>query len=401
MSRAPLPLGTWGKIRTYVLVVDPKGKPRRCRAVAKYRDFDGVTRQVEAQAKTPAQAENALRAKLKERSSMSRKGELTALHRFSDASEIWLRKLRELVREGARSPSSVDTYDHQLTRHVLPALGELRLGEITTPLLDKFIGRIRTEVGPATAKSCRSVVSGVMGLAVRYGAVTVNPVREVDRISTRPRRAPRALTAEEWVAWLDQLGADRKAVERDLPDLCLFLMGTGVRIGEALAVVWHQVNFDAGEVEITHTVVRIKSKGIIRKPTKSRAGERVLRLPTSVVAMLRSRFMVGVRLDEPVFPNTLGGFRDPSNTRRDLRKARGEGLLAWVTSHSFRKTVATTLDGSGHSGRQVADQLGHAHPSMTQDVYLGRKAANPAAAEALERFLSRNDPTKSSNEKDG
>ena len=113
----------------------------------------------------------------------------------------------------------------------------------------------------------------------------------------------------------------------------------------------------------SHTVVRIKGKGIIRKPTKSRAGERVLRLPTSVVAMLRSRFMVGVRLDEPVFPNTLGGFRDPSNTRRDLRKARGEGLLAWVTSHSFRKTVATTLDGSGHSGRQVADQLSWGMPT--------------------------------------
>jgi integrase len=106
-------------------------------------------------------------------------------------------------------------------------------------------------------------------------------------------------------------------------------MGTGVRIGEALAVLWHQVDFDAGEVEITHTVVRITGEGIIRMPTKSRAGERVLKLPTSVVAMLRSRFMVGVRLDEPVFPNTLGGFRDPSNTRRDLREARGEGQLAW------------------------------------------------------------------------
>src|SRR5690606_17412186 len=86
-------------------------------------------------------------------------------------------------------------------------------------------------------------------------------------------------------------------------------MGTGVRIGEALAVLWHQVNMDSGEVEITHTVTRIKGEGLLRKPTKSRAGERVLQLPTSVRAMLRSRFMDSVRLDEPVFPNTLGGFR--------------------------------------------------------------------------------------------
>lgn len=130
----------------------------------------------------------------------------------------------------------------------------------------------------------------------------------------------------------------------------MFLMGTGCRIGEALAVLWGQVNFDTGEVEITHTIIRVKGEGLLRKPTKSRDGERVLKLPFSAVAMLRRRFMVGVRLDEPVFPNMLGGFRDPSNTRRELRDARGDGLVAWVTSHSFRKTVATALDQSGTAG---------------------------------------------------
>ncbi len=161
------------------------------------------------------------------------------------------------------------------------------------------------------------------------------------------------------------------------------------------------MDFDSGEVEITHTVVRIKGEGLLRKQTKSRAGERVLTVPGSVMAMLRSRFMVGVRLDEPVFPNTLGGLRDPSNTRRDLREARGDGLLAWVTSHSFRKTVATALDHGGHSGRQVADQLGHSRPSMTQDVYLGRRVANPGAAEVLEQFINHDDPARSRDEKHG
>jgi integrase len=145
---------------------------------------------------------------------------------------------------------------------------------------------------------------------------------------------------------------------------------------------------DAGCVEITHTIVPVKGQGLLRKKTKSRAGERLLALPTSVLSMLRSRFMVGVKLDQPVFPNTFGDFRDPSNTRRCIREARGGGLLSWVTSHNFRKTVATVLDDAGHSGRKVADQIGHSKISMTQDVYLGRKVANPKAAKDLERFLS-------------
>lgn len=50
----------------------------------------------------------------------------------------------------------------------------------------------------------------------------------------------------------------------------------------------------------------------------------------------------------PVFPDTLGGWRDPSNTIRALRPPRGSEGFAWVTSHVFRKTCATILDTAGH-----------------------------------------------------
>src|SRR5688500_6524291 len=91
----------------------------------------------------------------------------------------------------------------------------------------------------------------------------------------------------------------------------------------------------------------------------------------------------------PVFPNSLGGLRDPSNTRRDLRNARGGDEFAWVTSHVFRKTAATILDEAGLAARVVADQLGHARPSMTQDTYLARKQVDRKAADALQSALDK------------
>ena len=117
------------------------------------------------------------------------KGDLTAMSRFSDAADLWLSKVDERVAEGRRSPGTVDTYRRQLKNHVLPAMGEIRLGEATTPLVDEVIAAIKADVSAATAKSCRSVISGVMGLAVRYGDVMANPVREVDRIESKSRRA--------------------------------------------------------------------------------------------------------------------------------------------------------------------------------------------------------------------
>jgi integrase len=57
-----------------------------------------------------------------------------------------------------------------------------------------------------------------------------------------------------------------------------------------------------------------------------------------------------------------------------------------VKTHTYRKTVATLLDGSGASARMIADQLGHSRVSMAQDAYLGRRAINAANVAALETY---------------
>lgn len=59
--------------------------------------------------------------------------------------------------------------------------------------------------------------------------------------------------------------------------------------------------------------------------------------------------------------------------------------LAWIRSHALRKTTATALDDAGHTACQIADQLGRSKVSISQDIYIGRQAADPTAAQALER----------------
>jgi integrase len=477
MGRKPLELGTWGKFRTYVTHTNEKGKADGYRSTTYFRDFDGRTRQVEANGSSKTAAESNLQTKLMERSSGGRGSKLTGADKFSLGAELWLGKFRQMVKEEKRSAGSLDTYRRHLDRTVLPALGDVRLGEMTTPLIDKVVGAIRDEVGQSTARSCRSIISGVLGLAVRYGAIRTNPVRDVERIEGQPKRKPRALTKEEREAWFEQIRNDKAAVQADLPDLTTFMLATGVRIGESLGLLWSQVNFRTGEIEITHQIIRVSSEGLIRTRTKSRAGERVLVAPSWCLSMLRDRATAGVRLEQAVFADTRRGFRDPSNVSRDLRMARspvgGEvrrelsqrlrkarrdaGLtqraasgrlgwadsrislierarlrvsredatalldlyrlrgaeradllrlvdqaadageadaFSWLTSHVFRKTTATILDDAGQSARQIADQLGHARPSMTQDVYMGRKAKNPGAAGALESAYKVSDESK-------
>ncbi len=196
------------------------------------------------------------------------------------------------------------------------------------------------------------------------------------------------------------------------------MLGTGTRIGETCAVRpgtnadgLPLLDRDAGTFEVNATVVRVKQRGLlIQERSKSAAGWRVLALPPYVLSMLDRR-QGELRRQAPggiVFGSPLGQVRDPSNTSADLRHIldgigcaecgeRGHlihgrarircqaGPYSCVTSHVFRKTGATRLDAAGLSARQIADQLGHEKPSMTQDVYMGRKVVSARAAEVLHR----------------
>ena len=150
----------------------------------------------------------------------------------------------------------------------------------------------------------------------------------------------------------------------------------------------HQFSRPRGAPTGTWRLIRIKEVGLVRKSTKSKAGERTLRLPAFALSMLRRpKLKAGGR--GPAFPDSEGGWRDPSNTSRDLRNARGSEEFAWVTSHVFRKPAATDMDRAGLTARQIADQLGHAKVSMTQENYLGRRLTSRRTAQTLDQAIGR------------
>ena len=383
MPRPRLDIGTYGKIRTYRTSTG-------YRATTLYRDFDGHTRPVERSGKSEAASVRRLKRALSEWLGSSG-GDVKPDTPLRELAELWFETVTLDVEQGRKSPTTADAYRSVLDRHVLAGVGELRVREATVARLDRFLIALSRNIGVPSAKTARTVLSGMLAYAARNGAVATNPTRDTRRLSAMTGKVPRALAKQERTQWLEQLEADEKAVRWDLPDLSRFMMATGVRIGEALAVYWEDVHLDQGYVEINYTVVRVKGVGLVRKPTKSATGERTLPLPSWAAGMLKRRWHDAEADDRsassPVFATIDGGLRDPSNTMKVLRQTRGSAGFGWVTSHVFRKTAATVLDDAGLSARVIADQLGHSKPSMTQDVYLARKVVDPATAAALEGLL--------------
>ena len=297
---------------------------------------------------------------------------------------------RFLASKADRAPRTRDTYRQTIEHLVKPRIGDVSVAEATPERLQRYLDAVRAEHGPGAAKAARAVLSGMLALATRSGAKTANPVRELAPIQkTRATVGAQPIPLDDLPTLLANVRADERLAELDMTDLIMFLAGTGSRVGEACGLRWEDVDLEAGTVTISGNAVRAKGLGVVRQDhPKTRAGERTNKLPASLVGMLIDRRVKGHASEHGlVFPTVLGNIRDPRNTSRDWAKARGRLGFDYVTTHSFRKTVATALDRAGLSARDIAEYLGHENPSITQDVYMNKNTGGAKAAGALDSLL--------------
>ena len=168
------------------------------------------------------------------------------------------------------------------------------------------------------------------------------------------------------------------------------MLGTGCRIGEAIAVQDEAIDWAERTVSIEANIVRVKREGLRRHRGKTFAAQRVLPLPRFVMSRLIDRRPSDVEPNSMIFPNTNGhdldrtSWRDPHNTGGRLREALRRAGYDWITNHVFRKTATTVLNEARLTPRAIAGRIGHARPSITQDVYLGKRSGSREAAHLLD-----------------
>lgn len=378
MARPRTPLSSYGTIHSALV------EPGKWRARTRYRFEDGKLRQVERFAQSEAKAKAKLRAALVD---------IQATTATDVKRETRLRDLGErfLTAKAGRAPRTVDTYERAVRKIIVPRIGDLAVSEATPDRLQRFLDAVSAEVGVGTAKTVRSVLSGMLGLATRADAVRANPVRELAPLEQKAKGAT-PIPLDELAGILAKVRNDERARDLDLVDIVEFIAGTGVRIGEACAIAWEDVDLEDGTVSIRANAVRATGRGLIRQTrTKTEAGTRRIRVPGSVLGILGDRRLRGGpnRGLDLVFPTSMGNLRDPRNTSRDWAEARARLGIGDYSFHSFRKTVATALDQAGLTPRDIAEYLGHADPSLTMGTYMSKTVGGSRAADAIDSVLGK------------
>jgi hypothetical protein len=143
-----------GEIRCY-----PAGKGYR--AVTYYREYDGVTRQVGRVGSTESRARGRLKEACRDRGRTDSAAEITRDTTVRALAEEWFAEVKIAVDMGERSPGTGRLYRDRLDNQIFPALGALRLREVTVSRVDLLLKRVRDGHGVSVAKATRTVLSGM------------------------------------------------------------------------------------------------------------------------------------------------------------------------------------------------------------------------------------------------
>ncbi len=384
MARPPLPIGTFGSIRTKEV------RPGVYRSHTRFRDVDGITREIKATGRSAAAAARELKAKIADRSAPT--GDLIGPDLpISQVAEIWLALYRAEQRSEA---TTANEYQRIIDNVINPAIGNIRLREATAGRLERLI---KSQESHSRRKKTKTVLKMMLDAAVVDDALPANPVSSTSRLRAQKKEV-QALSVED-------LNAVRSAVDawmtkkrpgpkpnRDMPDIVDLLLATGCRIGEVLAIRWTDVDLSATPptVTISGTIKTETGKGTYRKQKpKSDASKRTIAVPPFAVdVLMRRRVEQRPNHYNAVFATRNGTWHQVGNIERRWRTIRADTGFDWVTPHTFRKTVATLIDRLVDSDT-AARILGHSSDAITKEFYIEKDRTTPDVTHILQSFAGK------------
>lgn len=355
---------------------------------ARYRYVDpltGESRRASAYGRTSKEA----RAEMGK--ALDRVAEGAPVKDSSTTVKVWVEHwiATSLVASG-RKESTKELYRVLSSHLTCGALGKKRLDRLRASDVEALIVELRAKTGrrrvghdedgnPTFAAMSASTIQRIFVLlrltldgAVRDGLLARNPARQVRQPSVE-RVEAHFLTAEQTRAVLE----DAKS-SRAWPVLVLIAM-TGIRRGEALALTWVDVDFDAGVLHVRRTLSRVSGELVVTSP-KTLKSRRTLPMSKPVIRLLREhkaaqaaeRLRAGRhwQAQDFVFATEFGAAIDPRNILRAVsRSAARVGIGHPVGVHSLRHSAATAMLEAGVNLKAVSDLLGHADIRMTANTY--------------------------------
>ncbi|WP_340641684.1 site-specific integrase [Lactococcus lactis] len=185
----------------------------------------------------------------------------------------------------------------------------------------------------------------------------------------------KVFTDEELKVWLEYLDT-LPDTPKNIYDVNLYmlLLETGMRIGEALALTWKDVDFNNQFIHVEATVTRAKR---VQQMPKSQDSVRDIYINANTVKRLKDWKLhqaktlktISIGSNGYLFPGAHAPHGNYPQARDQFMRHLKKAGLPNIGLHGFRHTHATLLLNNGAEYKEIQHRLGHASISTTMDTY--------------------------------
>jgi integrase len=260
------------------------------------------------------------------------------------------------------------SYEQHCRNAIIPHLGGTRLPKLTALQIQGFYASMASAGRSAANQRKAGVTLGVaLQHAVRLKLIAHNVARDVPKPKHSPKEM-QVLDPNQVQAFFAEARADR------LFALYVLSLDSGVREGEAFALLWTDIDWTAGAVQIVRALEEAKGTLKLKELKTKKSRRRVALSPFTMEALADHRKAMlaegNYSPDGPVFCDTEGGWLRKSNVlRRSFRPILKRAGLPTIRVYDLRHSSATLLLLAGEDSRIVAERLGHSSTVLTQNTY--------------------------------
>ena len=285
--------------------------------------------------------------------------------------ERWLELWMERDIEPFRADTTVSGYSSIIRKHIVPALGRVRLSDLSPQLVNGYYQWLSDEKGlsPNTIRKHHILLHTALKSAFRQGVVPLNPIQratpprptEPEAVYYTPARLARLLQA-----------VDGPSLEVPVRLACFL----GLRRGELLGLRWRDVDLQSGQLSVRWVRTAAGAR-VVEKPPKTAGSCRTLSIAAlgELLELLRALRTQRRQEGLPCSPDDFlllgmdGRPIRPSALSSSLAAFVREHRLPPITFHGLRHTFASMANSARVPMYQISRAMGHASPGITQRIY--------------------------------
>lgn len=310
----------------------------------------------------------------------------------ADASQLLLDFLATwlmLVVKLHNAESTYESYLATIDLHMVDSIGQRRLCDLTTPIIQLWVNAIAANGNGRTAEYALAILRTALNDAIAWEILERNPTSHV-KIPKYTRRKIQAMTLEQAQQFLEAARGERDlrkpimrkngkkmspiAINPRLATLYLLYALIGFRRGEGLALRWSDINMQTGAITITKAINKHRHETEPKNESSIRtvyADEMTLEALKNHRALMQTeKHEQGWKHDGLVFCSEKGTVLSPRNLYRHFKLVlQAAGLPSTFTLHGLRHSAASLMLAAGGKLTDVSKNLGHSSVAITGKVY--------------------------------